>query len=115
MPKVSPWEWLWIFKGKWKDAFRRFSRHGADAIIDGHRFMAFYHSPAQVQRALGPHFRLVQSEGLGIFSPPPSAQNFVGRFPRLHSFLVWLDGMVQETAPFNRCGDHVILTFQYLP
>lgn len=115
MPKVCPWEWLWVLKGKWRDAFRRFSTHGAEAAIDGFHFRAFYHSPTQVQRALGPDFRLEQSEGLGIFSPPPSAQNFVRRFPRLSLFLSRLDGLVQKTAPFNRCGDHVILTFRYLP
>lgn len=115
MPKVCPWEWLWIFKGRWKDAFRRFSRNGAEATIDGVRFRAYYHAPGEVQRALGPSFKLLRLESLGIFSPPPSALNFIRRFPHIHAALRRLDGWVQKRSPFNRCGDHVILTFQYLP
>ncbi len=115
MPPVCPWEWFWVLKCKWKDAFRRLPSGGAKASIDGIHFNVFYHSQSQIARALGGSFKLVRAEGLGIFSPPPSAISFVRRYPRLARALQRLDGLVQRRAPFNRCGDHLILTYQYQP
>ena len=72
MPRVCPWEIIQFFKGKVRLAFRRFSSSGTAASIDGHRFIVYYHSPAQVIRSFDDRFTLVKLRGLASLSPPPA-------------------------------------------
>ena len=112
MPPVCLWEWLWIFKGQIRKAARRLSGK-AMAHLEGEYFATYYHSLRSVKKAFGEQFRLVQSEGLGVFAPPPAATNFVKRYPRLTAFLGKLDSLVRTRFPFNRWGDHLIITLKY--
>ena len=113
MPPVCLWEWLWIFKGQIKKATRRISGKTM-AHLEGEYFATYYHSLSNVRKAFGPQFKLVQAEGLGVLAPPPAATNFVEKYPQLATFLGRLDGFVRTHFPFNRCGDHLIVTLKYL-
>ena len=113
MPPFCPWELLWLFKGKWREAFRRFQSGGAEARLEGECFQTYYHSVSDVRKALGDSFKLVRSEGLGIFSAPPAASGFYRNYPGLYRTLRKVDGYLEERFPFNRWGDHIIVTFQY--
>ena len=112
MPRIAPWEWTWMLKGKFKDAFRRFEKHGVLANVEGETFLTYYHSLRAIEKSFGPKFQLIKSEGLGVFSPPPSASSFVKRFGRVSDFLNRTDRSVSCLFPFNRWGDHVIATFR---
>lgn len=112
MPRACPWEWLWLFKGKFKSAFRRFNSKGADSHLEGHYFTTYYFSLKQVKAAMGDKFKLMKVESLGCVSPPPSASNFVRDFPRLTKFLNRLDKNISGSSPFNRWGDHLIITLR---
>jgi ubiquinone/menaquinone biosynthesis C-methylase UbiE len=113
MPPVCLWEWLWIFKGHTGKAFRRLSKDGASAHLEGEFFQTFYHSVKDIKKALGKNFKLVKCEGLGSLAPPPSKVQFAVDFPRLYKLLQLLDTRVRFGFPFNRWADHVIVTFQY--
>ncbi len=113
MPRIAPWEWAWMLKGKFKDAFRRFEKNGVRASIDGETFLTYYHSFHSIEKSFVPQFQMIKSEGLGVFSPPPSASNFVKRYGRVSDFLNRMDRSVSGIFPFNRWGDHVITTFRY--
>lgn len=112
MPRISPWEWLWLLKGKFKDAFRRFQKNGAMANVEGRTFLTYYYSLKEIRKSFGPQFQLIKSEGLGVFSPPPSATNFVKQFPRTFNFLDQGDQSISKLYPFTRWGDHLVLTFR---
>lgn len=115
MPPFCPWELTWVLKGKFRMAFRRLQKDGTEAHLLGHHFKTYYHSLNEIQKALGPCFRPMAVEGLGSFSPPPAAMNFVKTFPGLSRLLELLDERLCGTFPFNRCADHIIVTFQYQP
>lgn len=115
MPRVSPWEWMWLLKGKLNDAFRRLERKGVKANVEGESFMTYYHSFRAIEKSFGSQFQLVKSEGLGVLSPPPSAINFVRKFPGISNLLNRGDQSVSKVFPFNRWGDHVIVTFKFSP
>ena len=112
MPPVAPWEWTWAFKGKFGDAFRRFSHDGAMAHLEGHRFKTYYHSLSKIQKTLGSRFKLVRSEGLGSISPPPASLAFERNFRRLSNLLRTIENNLKNTFPMNRWGDHIIITFK---
>jgi ubiquinone/menaquinone biosynthesis C-methylase UbiE len=113
MPPICPWEIMWLLKGYFKQGLRRFHKKGVMAHLEGEYFKTYYYSLSNIKRALGKNFKLLQCEGLGVLSPPPSAKDFPSNHPRLYDLLVRLDKKVRLRFPFNRWGDHIIVTFQY--
>jgi ubiquinone/menaquinone biosynthesis C-methylase UbiE len=112
MPPVCPWEWIQILKGK-KTAFRRLSENGTLAHLEGEFFQTYYYSVSDIQESLGANFTLIRTEGLGALSPPPSSVSFALQNRWLYTFLRRLDQVVCTTFPFNRCADHITVTFQF--
>ncbi len=115
MPQICPWEIFHIVTGNSKLAFRRFSKNGTPAHIEGYRIFTYYFSPRQVIRSFGPNFRRVKLRGLAAFSPPPYMADFADRHPVLYRILSGLDERLSTLPPSNRWADHFIVTMQYAP
>ena len=113
MPPVCPWELLSIFKGKWRQVFRRWNKNGTLAHVEGEYFTTYYHSLKSIRFALGPSFSFVKSEGLASLSPPPHRSDLPSKHPGIYRMLRKLDRYCRNRFPFNRWGDHIIVTFQY--
>ncbi len=113
MPRVALWEMASILKGN-SNAFRRFSRGGVMAHLEAEYFRTWYHSVSAIRKAFGDDFRLIASEGLGVISPPPHRGDFPRRFPQLYRSLRRADRMLRGVYPFNRWGDHVVVTFRHV-
>lgn len=113
MPRICPWEWTWVLKGKFGDAFRRLRKKGTVSHLEGEYFYTYYHSVSKIKYSFGPQFQFIKSEGLGVFSPPPAAQHFAKTFPSLSTFLSQIDRRFSNKYPFKRWGDHVIVTFSF--
>lgn len=115
MPPVCPWELLWVLKGKWRLAFRRLNKNGTLAHLEGEHFQTFYHSLSNIRSAFGSSFRLLRCEGLAALSPSPHLHKFAAGNPRFYKLLRRVDASVKDRFPFNRCADHIIVTFKYRP
>ena len=115
MPRVCPWELLHVVSGNSKMAFRRFSRHGAPASVEGNTFLTYYFSPMEVAQSFSDAFKLVKIRGLASFSPPPYMEGFVKKYPRTYKVLTQLDEQCSAFPPFNRWADHCIITMKYVP
>ena len=113
MPRICPWEIAQLFKGNVRLAFRRFSRNGTSANIDGYRFLSYYHSPAQVRKLFDNRFKLMQLCGLASLSPPPYFKSFPEKHPLLYRILTRWDERFAAYFPLNRWADHFILTMRY--
>lgn len=111
MPPVCLWEWSWALKGHIQKAFRRLTKK-ATAHLEGETFTAYYYTVQDLKEAFTSDFVLVNVESLGFISPPPASFLFVSRFPRITRLLNKFDGAVRKSWPFNRSGDHLIVTFQ---
>jgi ubiquinone/menaquinone biosynthesis C-methylase UbiE/uncharacterized radical SAM superfamily protein len=112
MPRVCPWEWLWLLKGRIRQAFRRIPSGGAASHLEGQYFLTHYFSLEQIRKAMPEGYELVDCESLGCLSPPPGAIRFAATFPALTRLLNRLDEWLGRRAPFNRWGDHLIVTFR---
>jgi ubiquinone/menaquinone biosynthesis C-methylase UbiE len=112
MPPLCPWELLSVFKGRWRHAFRRLKKGGVIAHVEGEYFRTYYHSFDEIRLAFGRSFRCVDCEALAALSPPPHRGDFPIRHPAIYSSLRKLDRLVGSAFPFNRCADHIIVTFQ---
>jgi ubiquinone/menaquinone biosynthesis C-methylase UbiE len=115
MPPICLWEWLWIFKGHGGKAFRRLSKNGTLAHLEGELFQTFYHTVRDVKKSMGINFKSIALEGLGVVSPPPSKPGFVSNHPRLYNFLRKVDSRIRFLFPFNWWADHTIITLQFSP
>jgi ubiquinone/menaquinone biosynthesis C-methylase UbiE len=114
MPSICPWELAQAFRGKLRLAFRRLSRNGASAHIDGYTFRSYYHSPAEVIKSFDTRFVFVKLRGLASLSPPPYFETFPKRYPLLYNALTRWDERFAAYFPLNRWADHFIITMKYL-
>ena len=115
MPHICLWEMAEIFRGNLSLAFRRFSRGGVLASLEGLNFDVYYFSPGQVIQWFGNDFQLLALEGLSVITPTAESKNFARWYPRVYGVLSWLDDKLSPHWPWNGWGDFYILTMRYKP
>jgi len=113
LPRFCLWEFLLLFKGKFKTAFRRFSgKKGTKAKIDGEYFRCWYYDPSFIRRHLKNSFDVVALEGLCTLVPPSYMENFAEDHPRLYRFLERKENSWKTKWPWKLIGDYYIITLR---
>jgi ubiquinone/menaquinone biosynthesis C-methylase UbiE len=112
MPPYCLWELSGILRGS-PSAFRRLKKDGTKAHLEGEYFQTYYHSLKNIVASFGADFSLVRTEGLAALSPPPHRPDIPAKHPKLYSMLRRFDNVFRNAFPFNRCADHIIVTFRY--
>jgi ubiquinone/menaquinone biosynthesis C-methylase UbiE len=115
MPRICLWEWMEVFRGNFRLAFRRLAQHGERAHLEGLQFDIYYFSPRQVIDWFGPDYELVALAGLSVITPTAESKNLAKRFPRLYRALSWLDDKLSPHWPWYGWGDFYILSLRYNP
>jgi len=113
LPKFCFWEFLLLFKGKFKAAFRRlFSSNGAKAHVEGTHFTCWYYNPSFVIKQLQDEFTLITIEGLCTLVPPSYMEGFVEKHPRLYEYLSSKEDKWKTRWPWKFIGDYYIISFE---
>lgn len=113
LPKFCLWEFLLLFKGKFKTAFRRFAgRKGARARIEGEYFRCWYYNPSFIKKHLKDSFDTVSIEGLCTLVPPSYLENFAQKHPKLYQYLKKREDKWKTHWPWKNIGDYYIITLQ---
>jgi ubiquinone/menaquinone biosynthesis C-methylase UbiE len=113
LPKFCLWEFLLLFRGKFKTAFRRFSgKKGSKAHIEGQIFRCWYYNPSFVKRSLEDSFSVVSVEGLCTMVPPSYIEKFAEKHPGAYRFLKKREDKVKTKWPWRNIGDYYIITLQ---
>ena len=115
MPRICLWEWLEIFRGHFRLAFRRLTQGGVRANLEGLQFDVYYFSPRQVIDWFGENYDLLSLEGLSVITPTAESKNFAKQFPGLYRGLSWLDDRFSPRWPWYGWGDFYMLTMRYKP
>ena len=113
LPPICPWEIIQLFRGKFNVAFRRFNKKGVFANVEGVKFQTYYFSANRVMKALGNNFKLLKLESLALFTPIPQMEKIPKKFPGFAKLLNKMDEIISGIFPFNRIGDHIIVTAEY--
>ena len=113
LPPICPWELIQLFRGKFKYAFRRLKRNGTLANVEGIKFQTYYFSANTVMKALGKDFKLLKLESLALFTPIAQMEKIPKKFPGLARLFNKIDENISGFFPFNRIGDHIIVTAEY--
>jgi len=113
LPGFCLWETLFLLKGKFKTATRRFfSSNGRKANIDGLSFTCWYYSPGYLKRELNDKYRLLETEGLCSIVPPSYVEGFPEKYPRIYSFLCRAEERLKNKWPWKQVGDYYIISFK---
>jgi len=112
MPPVCPWELLMVFRGYFRTAFRRFRKGGTRAKVEGLSFQCYYYDPRFIIRHMGAAYSLRSLKSLALTVPPPYIEHFTERYPRLFAKLERWENSLCAKAPFNRWGDHFMITME---
>jgi ubiquinone/menaquinone biosynthesis C-methylase UbiE len=113
LPKFCLWEFLLIFKGKFKTATRRFfSRNGRTAHLENIFFKCWYYNPSYIIEFLKNEFDLLAIEGLCTLVPPSYIENFAGKYPKLFKKLRETEDVYKNTWPWKYVGDYYIISLQ---
>ena len=113
LPRFCLWEFLLLFKGKFKTACRRLiSRNGATAHIDGHYFKCWYYNPSFIIKQLKKDFDLRYLEGLCTIVPPSYIDHFAEKHPVVYQFLKNKEGILKNKWPWKYIGDYYIISFK---
>jgi ubiquinone/menaquinone biosynthesis C-methylase UbiE len=113
LPKFCLWEFLLLFKGKFKTTFRRFGgRKGARAHIEGEYFRCWYYNPSFIRRHLKDSFEVVSLEGLCTIVPPSYIEHFATKHPKLYRFLKTKEDKWKSKWPWKVIGDYYIITLR---
>lgn len=113
LPKFCLWEFLLLFKGKFKEAFRRFAgKKGAKAHIEGEYFRCWYYNPSFVKRVLKKDFDMVALEGLCTLVPPSYIEHFAEKHPAWYKRLAKKEDKWKSKWPWRSVGDYYIITLK---
>lgn len=113
LPKFCLWEFLLIFKGKFKTATRRFfSAKGRKAKVEENYFTCWYYHPSFIIKRMRKDFKLLSIEGLCTIVPPSYIENFEDKYPRLFNFLKTKENKWKSKWPWKFIGDYYIISLQ---
>jgi ubiquinone/menaquinone biosynthesis C-methylase UbiE len=112
MPPICLWEMGEIFRGHARLAFRRFSKNGTCAHLEGLHFTVYYFTPRQVVNWFGARYECLAIEGLSVLTPTAESKNFAKRYARLYRGLAWLDDRLAPLPPWRGWGDFFIASFR---
>jgi ubiquinone/menaquinone biosynthesis C-methylase UbiE len=113
LPRFCFWESLFILRGKFKTATRRFfSSGGRKANIDGASFTCWYYSPGFIIRRLKDKFNLLEIEGLCTIVPPSYIEGFPEKYPKAYSYLCKAENRLKNKWPWKYIGDYYIISLR---
>ena len=111
---MAIWEMAsFLARGNIRKAFRRRDRTGIPANVGGSIVRTYYYSPRSVVQHFAPHFRVIETLGLNIFTPPPTSLNAYRRLGKGIRLLERMDDVLMRTFPFDRIGDHFVIVLKH--
>jgi SAM-dependent methyltransferase len=112
--RVCPWELaLYLARGNVSRARVRFERTFVPVPLNGRIVWTRYYSPAEFLRTFADAgFERIDLRPLGLFVPPPYAQAFAERHPRLIAALMHLEDRFGRCPVLRGWGDHFLITLR---
>ncbi len=113
LPNFCLWEFLLIFKGKFRTAFRRlFSENGTKAHLEGTYFTCWYYNPSYITDRMSGSFEVLSVEGLCTIVPPSYIEGFAEKHPSLYKRLKKAEEKLRFSWPWRFIGDYYIISLK---
>ena len=113
MNKICPWEiFYYSLRFNFKEAFRRFSKNGIMAELNGEKVLTYYFTPGEFGKHFSENFSVEKIYTLGLKTPPPYLVGIYNRLKPLVMLWMKTDELLKGWFTFNRWGDHFIIVFR---
>lgn len=113
MPSFCLWETFYFFlKLNFRKAFRRLSKKGTIAKLNGTELKTFYFSPARIKNIFNENFELLSLKPIGFFIPPSYLDNFFSSKNKMFNTLQKLEKAVMEISFLSNSSDHFLIQFR---
>jgi len=113
LPSFCLWEFLLLFKGKFKTAFRRlFGKRGVQSNVEGNLFTCWYYNPSYIINELKNSFDVLSVEGLCTIVPPSYIENFAEKYPYTYNYLKRKEDRFKKSWPWKYIGDYYIISLK---
>lgn len=111
LPRFCLWEFLLVFKGKFRTALRRLrSRNGYTAHVEGSYFTCWYYQPSYVINTMKDEYDLLSVEGLCTLVPPSYIEGFAEKHPLAYKLLKRAEDRLRLSWPWKFIGDYYIIS-----
>ncbi len=112
MSRNCKWEQRYFKrKNDFKNAFRRQSKDGVEAILFEQKFSTWYYSPDEISSFFSKHFSLNKHQPVGIALPPSYLDNYFKKHPALLKTLNVLEKGLSNFSSLSDKADHFIVDF----
>jgi ubiquinone/menaquinone biosynthesis C-methylase UbiE len=113
MPPSTLWEISYfIFKRKFKEAFRRRKKSGIEVKIKESSVRAYYYSPGEIRKIFAENFIMNKLSPLGFFIPPSYLENFFKGKIKLFAALSKLENFIRNISALSSFSDHYIIDLE---
>ena len=100
-----------MFTGKFKKAFRRYHKSGAQAHIEGEYFTTWYYKPTFLKSHL-PGFNVLDLEALCLAVPPEHHKRLIENRPKFFAILKWKESIIKSWPLLRGWGDYFVIVLQ---
>ena len=112
MPNFCLWETFYFAtKLQFSNAFRRRSKSGVMANIDGEEIRTYYYSPSQIIEFAN-EFTMLKTAPIGFYTPPSYLNNFFQKKPKTIKKLINRDKKGLNKAFLSSFSDHFLICLQ---
>ena len=108
MGPFAIWEWIWyLLRLQPSKAVRRLRRNAEWRGIP-----LTYPSPRKLARCFANEFRVTRISGIGVLLPPPFAESFATRWPRLTNAFNGIERRLETLPPLYWLADHYLMELE---
>jgi ubiquinone/menaquinone biosynthesis C-methylase UbiE len=113
LPSICLWEIIYfLFKGKFKEAFRRRRRSGLEVKIKDEKVTAYYYPPKELAKIFAPNFKIINLKPVGFFIPPSYMNNYFNKREKSFGILNKLEGYIKNRSSLSSLSDHFLIDMQ---
>ncbi len=116
MPKFCLWESIYFFsKLQFNNLFRRWTKKGVDAALQGAHVKTWYYRPAQVKKWASKKFSIIGTKPIGVALPPSYLQKFFSKHRRFLWRLNKLEKKLNKWSSLSGISDHYLIDLKVKP
>lgn len=113
MSSFCIWETIYFLtKLKFRDSFRRLSKSGTIANLNGAELKTYYYSPSKLKRIFKKLFKNNAIKPVGFFIPPSYLEKFFKKHRELLTWLNKLEKLICNRKLLSRFSDHFLIDFE---
>lgn len=98
-----------LLKGQWKKAFRRLSKNGVVADVDGEKVKTWYYSISEINELIANNLIITNRKAIGTYVPPSYLNPWFKNKQFLLKLFAGIDSFYGTMGIFTSISDHYLI------